>query len=83
MDILISLAAAIATIEVMREEKIVEQAAQTGEVMADMLAELVERHPSIGEVRSIGLFGVLELVRSRQTREPVVPFNGSGPEMAG
>jgi taurine---2-oxoglutarate transaminase len=78
----LSLAAAIATIEVMRDEKIVEQAARTGEVMADMLAELVERHPSIGEVRSIGLFGVLELVRSRQTREPVVPFNGSGPEMA-
>ena len=59
----ISLAAAIATIEVMKDEGLVTRAAQTGEVMADMLAELVERHPSVGDVRSIGLFGVIELVR--------------------
>jgi taurine---2-oxoglutarate transaminase len=77
----ISLAAAIATIEVMQDEHIVEQAAKTGEVMADMLAELVERHPSVGEVRSIGMFGVIELVRDRATREPMAPFNGSSPEM--
>jgi taurine--2-oxoglutarate transaminase len=76
-----SLAAAIATIQVMQDEKIVERSAQTGEVMADMLAELVERHPSVGEVRSIGLFGVIELVRNRQTKEPMAPFNGSSPEM--
>jgi taurine---2-oxoglutarate transaminase len=77
----LSLAAAIATIEVMRDEKIVEQAAQTGEVMAEMMAELVDRHPSVGEVRSIGLFGVLELVRSRETKEPMAPFNGASSEM--
>jgi taurine--2-oxoglutarate transaminase len=50
--------------------------------MGEMLAELVERHPSVGEVRSIGLFGAIELVRSRKTREPMAPFNGSSPEMA-
>lgn len=77
----ISLAAAIATIQVMQEEHLVERAAQTGVVMSDMLAELVERHPSVGEVRSIGLFGVIELVRNRQTREPLVPYNGTSPEM--
>ncbi len=77
----ISLAAAAAVIEVMQEDKLVERAAQTGQVMADMLAELVERHPSIGEVRSIGLFGILELVRNRKTRQPLAPFNGSSPEM--
>ncbi len=77
----ISLAAAIATIEVMKDERIVERAAETGQVMADMLAELVERHPAVGEVRSIGLFGVIELVRNRQTREPMAPFNGSSVEM--
>jgi taurine---2-oxoglutarate transaminase len=77
----ISLAAAIATIEVMRQDRLVERAAQTGEVLADMLAELVERHPSIGEVRSIGMFGIIELVRNRQTKEPLAPFNGSSPEM--
>ncbi|HMN59690.1 MAG TPA: aminotransferase class III-fold pyridoxal phosphate-dependent enzyme [Anaerolinea sp.] len=78
----ISLAAAAAVIEVMQRDRLVEHSAQMGEVMADMLAELVERHPSVGEVRSIGLFGVIELVRDRQTREPMAPFNGSSPEMA-
>lgn len=77
----ISLAAAIANIEVIQSEGLVERAAQTGEVMAEMLAELVERHPSIGEVRSIGLFGVIELVRNRQTKEPMAPYNGSSDEM--
>lgn len=78
----VSLAAAIATIQVMREDRLVERAAETGAVMADMLAELVDRHPSVGEVRSIGLFGVIELVRDRKTREPMAPYNGTSPEMA-
>lgn len=77
----ISLAAAIATIKVMRDDNLVEKSAKTGEVMADMLAELVERHPSVGEVRSIGLFGVIELVRNRETKEPMAPYNGSSAEM--
>ena len=77
----ISLAAAAAVIEVMQQDHLVEQAAQTGQVMADMLAELVERHPSVGEVRSIGLFGVIELVKNRQTREPLAPYGGSSPAM--
>jgi taurine--2-oxoglutarate transaminase len=77
----ISLAAAAATIQVMRDEGLVERAARTGQVMSDMLSELVERHPSVGEVRSIGMFGVIELVRSRVTKEPMAPFNGSSPEM--
>ncbi|MBN1372684.1 MAG: aminotransferase class III-fold pyridoxal phosphate-dependent enzyme [Anaerolineaceae bacterium] len=77
----ISLAAACAVIEVMKADGLVEKAAQTGQVMGEMLAELVERHPSVGEVRSIGLFGVLELVRDRKTREPMAPFNGSSAEM--
>lgn len=78
----ISLAAAVATIQVMQEDRLVERAAETGKVMAEMLAELVERHPSVGEVRSIGMFGVVELVRDRKTRKPMAPFNGSSPEMA-
>jgi taurine--2-oxoglutarate transaminase len=78
----ISLAAAIAVIQVMHADHLVERAAQTGLVLADMLAELKDRHPSIGDVRSIGLFGILELVRSRQTKEPMAPFGGNSPEMA-
>jgi taurine--2-oxoglutarate transaminase len=49
--------------------------------MARMLAELADRHPSVGAVRSIGLFGVVELVRNRQKRTPMAPFNGTSPEM--
>lgn len=77
----ISLAAAVANIEIMRSEGLVERAAQTGEVMAELLAWLAERHPSVGEVRSIGLFGVIELVRDRETKEPMAPYNGTSPEM--
>jgi taurine---2-oxoglutarate transaminase len=78
----ISLAAACAVIEVMKSDGLVDRADKIGQMMGEMLAELVERHPSVGEVRSIGLFGVIELVRSRKTREPMAPFNGGSPEMA-
>jgi taurine--2-oxoglutarate transaminase len=78
----ISLAAAIAVIQVMQQDHLVEKAKETGKVMADMMAELADRHPSIGEHRSIGLFGILELVKDRKTKEPMAPFNGSSPEMA-
>ncbi|HVN56378.1 MAG TPA: aminotransferase class III-fold pyridoxal phosphate-dependent enzyme [Anaerolineaceae bacterium] len=77
----ISLAAAIAVIEVMRRDRLVERCTEMGETLNEMLAELLERHPSVGEVRSIGLFGVIELVRNRKTREPMAPFGGSSPEM--
>jgi taurine--2-oxoglutarate transaminase len=77
----ISLAAAIANIQVMQDEHIVEHARQMGPVLHRLLADLGEQHPSIGEVRSIGLFGVLELVRDRQTKEPLAPWNSSSPEM--
>ena len=78
----ISLAAAIATIQVMKADRMVENARKMGEVLADMLSELVERHPSVGEVRSIGLFGIIELVKNRTSREPMAPYNGSSPQMS-
>jgi taurine--2-oxoglutarate transaminase len=71
-------AAAVASIEAFREEGIVEHAAAMGEVFSAGLRRLQERHPSIGEVRGLGCFWGLELVKSRRTREPLVPFNGSG-----
>ena len=49
--------------------------------MAKLQQDLAARHPSVGAVRSIGLFGVIELVRNRQTLEPLAPFNGTSPEM--
>ena len=77
----ISLAAAIANIDVMQSDHLVDKSKSTGLVMADMMAELVDRHPSVGEVRSIGMFGAIELVKNRETREPAAPFGGSSPEM--
>ncbi|CAM5517892.1 Aspartate aminotransferase family protein OS=Streptomyces alboniger OX=132473 GN=CP975_18685 PE=3 SV=1 [Streptomyces alboniger] len=72
-------AAAVATIRVMEEEGIVEQAARTGaEIIAPGLAELAERHPSVGEVRGMGMFWALDLVKNKETREPLVPYNATG-----
>jgi taurine--2-oxoglutarate transaminase len=52
-----------------------------GEVMARHHRELVDKHPSVGLVRNIGLFGIVELVRDRQTMEPMAPYNGASDEM--
>jgi taurine--2-oxoglutarate transaminase len=75
-------ATALATIGVIEEDGLVERARHSGRLMADLLTELATRHPSVGAVRSIGLFGVVELVRNRTTMEPMAPFNGTSPEMA-
>ncbi len=66
-----SLAAAIATIEVMEEEDIVGNAKRLGKVMAALHDDLKAEHPSVGDVRSIGLFGVIELVTSRESKTPL------------
>ena len=71
-------AAAVASIETFKDEGIVENAAAMGETLAEQLPKLAERHPSIGDVRGRGLFWGLELVRNRETREPLVPFNAGG-----
>jgi len=75
-------AAALATIRVYEEDRLIENARRMGAVMKELLAGLEKRHASVGAVRSIGLFGIVELVRNRKTREPLAPFNGSSPEMA-
>ncbi len=77
----VSLAAAIANINVLREDQIVERSASMGPVLKRMLTDLGEAHPSVGEVRNIGLFGIIELVKDRKTKEPLAPWNGSSPEM--
>jgi len=75
-------AAALATIAAYEEDGMIENARRMGAVMKDMLADLERRHPSVGAVRSIGLFGIVELVRDRKTRQPLAPYNGTSPEMA-
>lgn len=71
-------AAGIATIEAYREEGIIENAARHGNWLRGALEGLAQRHPSIGEVRGLGLFWGVELVKNRETREPLVPFNAAG-----
>ncbi|MGB2952717.1 MAG: aminotransferase class III-fold pyridoxal phosphate-dependent enzyme [Gaiellaceae bacterium] len=71
-------ASAVASIEAFREEGIVENAAAMGELLAEELPKLAERHQSIGDIRGRGLFWGLELVRDRESREPLVPFNATG-----
>ncbi|MGW5659885.1 aminotransferase class III-fold pyridoxal phosphate-dependent enzyme [Streptomyces sp. NPDC003758] len=72
-------AAAVATLEVMAEEGVVANAAVIGaQVIEPGLRALAERHPSVGEVRGVGMFWALELVRNRETREPLVPYNATG-----
>jgi taurine--2-oxoglutarate transaminase len=75
-------AAAVATIDVMAEEKIVENAAAIGEnVIKPLLAELMAKHKVIGEVRGKGVFWALDLVTDRQTRAPLAPYGSSSPAM--
>jgi taurine--2-oxoglutarate transaminase len=73
----VSLAAAIATIELMQEEKIVDHAAEMGLYLQEQLQKLLKSHACVGEVRNIGLFGAIELVRDRVSREPLAGYNSS------
>ena len=74
-------AAALATIAVYEDDRLIENSRRMGAVMSGMLDDLQRRHPSVGATRNIGLFGIVELVRNPETREPMAPFNGTSPEM--
>ncbi|OBB83057.1 aspartate aminotransferase family protein [Mycolicibacterium peregrinum] len=75
-------AAAVATINAMADEGMVENAAKIGaQVLAPGLAELAAKHRSVGEVRGAGVFWAVELVADQQTREPLAPYGGSSPAM--
>jgi len=69
-----SCAAAIAAIAAYREENIVENSRVLGIKLLSELEKMKQRHPSIGDVRGLGLFAAIEFVRDRKTREPVVPW---------
>ncbi len=77
----VSLAAALATIGVYEEDALIERAARLGPVMRRHHEALYERHPSVGAHRNLGLFGILDLVRSRDPYVPSTPFNGTSDEM--
>ena len=78
----LSCAAAIATLKVYEEDKLIDHSAAMGKVLARELLRLKDKHPSIGDVRSIGLFSIVELVKNRKTREPLAPYNAKPDQMA-
>jgi taurine--2-oxoglutarate transaminase len=76
-------ASAVASIEIFNDERIIENARTLGtDVIGPELAKIADRHPSVGEVRGLGVFWAVELVRDRATREPLVPYNASGADAA-
>jgi len=75
-------ASIVGSIDAMKEEKIIENAASIGEnVLGPGLRELAEKHPVIGEVRGLGVFWALDLVINRETREPLAPYGGTSQAM--
>jgi len=77
----VCMAAGVAAIEVYREEKLVENAKAMGVILKEGLEELKAKHPSVGDVRCIGLFSVIELVKDKETKEPLAPWNAKPHEM--
>ena len=63
------------------DEDLIARAKRTGEVMKRLMQDLEARHEIVGATRSIGLFGIIELVKNKKTREPLAPFNGSSEPM--
>jgi taurine--2-oxoglutarate transaminase len=74
-------AAALATLSVYEDEDLIANARRRGALMADLLRDLEVRHPIVGATRSLGLFGIVELVKDRATMEPLAPFNGTSEPM--
>ena len=72
-------ASAVASITIFKEEGIIERARRLGrEIIGPELTRIAAKHPSVGEVRGLGVFWAIELVRNRETREMLVPYNASG-----
>ncbi len=74
-------ATALATIQVYEDDNLCDNARRMGAVMKELMAGLQAKHPIVGEVRSLGLFGVIELVKDRESMEPLAPFNGTSEPM--
>jgi taurine--2-oxoglutarate transaminase len=78
----LGVAAALATIAVYEQDGLIDHARKMGDVMARHHRELMDKHPSVGAVRNIGLFGALDLVKNRGTMEPISAFNTTSETMA-
>ena len=75
-------AVAVATINVMKEEKMVENSAEIGEkILGPGLHELAKKHKLIGDIRGMGVFWGVDLVTDRASRAPLAPYGASSPAM--
>ncbi len=77
----VSCAAAVANLNVYEEERIFENVEKQGRYLAERLEAMKRAHPCVGDVRYKGLFSAIELVKDKESREPLAPFNGTSPEM--
>jgi len=71
-------AAALENLHIIEEGNMVDNAAVMGKYIEMKVAEMAERHPSIGDFRNTGLLGCIELVKNRETKEPFAPWNAKG-----
>ena len=78
----VSCAAAVAVLDIYEEDNLLENTVQMGHYMDQQVAQLMRHHPSIGDWRNTGLFGCLELVKNRVTKEPMAPWNANNDQMA-
>ena len=67
-------AAGIACLNFYEDSKILDNVAVSGKILGECLEDIKSKHPSVGDVRYIGLFSAIELVKDRKTREPLVPY---------
>jgi taurine--2-oxoglutarate transaminase len=74
-------ATALATLDVYEQDDLIARARKTGVLMRALMHDLEQKHEIVGATRSIGLFGIFELVKDKKSREPLAPFNGSSPAM--
>jgi taurine---2-oxoglutarate transaminase len=77
----VSCAAALAVLDIYESDNLLENTREMETYVNARVAEMMERHPSIGDWRNTGLFGVLELVKNRETKEPMAPWNAAPAQM--
>lgn len=78
----VACAAALENLKIYEDENLIENAAAMGKYLEQRVEEMKAVHPSIGDFRNTGLLGCIEVVKNRNTKEPMAPFNASADEMA-
>jgi taurine--2-oxoglutarate transaminase len=74
-------ATALAALQVYEDDGLIQNARRMGKIMIELMERLASRHEIVGATRSIGLFGIIELVKDRSSMEPLAPFNGTSEPM--